>query len=493
MNFSVEDDKPQARPGTLAFWAVTGPLRYVWAALIVHALAGWAFYQIGPRQHEIKRHERQLASTARMTAQVRSEQRVQDLAQIKQLLEQSRSGAKVTAAAPPPPEQVQFSATSLPQTPDQLLTQARELAESIDRIDKDNQAEELARVLKITQEEARTRLAGEQAAAPPTPPPPPAQDKDDTASAPDTASNSTPEDAVAGEIAQLEIKALDALKRRRDQLAREGGGVMVEAADTGTGARQQHPQGQGRAQGNGHGDGQAQATAQGTGELQRYIDAFMSRRIIQTASTRDGAADVKVADRGAAPIPPLPPGTMHKGAGRMLGSGGEYATRVHLNSWYVIGPFEGSMSGGVYAAPVYPPERSVMFDAVYRGKEQRMLRWRYVTGAAYPFVPPDFEEGAVYYGYTELLSDRTQDVEMWVGADDDAKVWVNDKLVWAKGDYNKVAFFTLAYRDASLGRDLNISEGKRTIRLNQGRNKFFFKLSNGRQHGFLSIVLTRKM
>jgi hypothetical protein len=40
-------------------------------------------------------------------------------------------------------------------------------------------------------------------------------------------------------------------------------------------------------------------------------------------------------------------------------------------------------------------------------------------------------------------------------------------------------------------RDYNLSEGKRTVHFRKGRNKLFFKLSNGPTRLFFSLVLTK--
>ena len=473
MNIAL-DDTPHGRWFGRASLTASWPMRYVGGALIVHALPGWAWYQIGPRQHELKRQAGQLAATVRMSSQVRTEQRVQDLAQIKRLLEQSRISAKASAATPDSavPEPVQFSATSIPKQPEELLKQARELAASIDGIDKDNQAEELARMLKISEQEARARLADEKAAAPP-----PASTAQPVASAKTTTANRS-ESAIAAEIGQLEQLARAALKRRQDQLTRQASGVGVDGGAMIDGALASGGAGQGQ--------------QSGPQDAQQQIGAFMQRDSAVPSTAPVNNLDSNGFDRGFASIPAIDAGPVHPGEGRVIGPGGEYAKRVYLNSWYLIGPFQGSRGSALFGNPAYPPERSVLLDAVYRGKDERLLRWRYITGASYPFVPPDIEEGAVYYGYTELASDRAQQTEMWVGADDDARVWVNDKLVWAKGNRAKLSFISTVYGSSeSLIRTLNMNEGKQTVQLRKGRNKFLFKLSNGPSGGFISIVLTR--
>jgi len=172
------------------------------------------------------------------------------------------------------------------------------------------------------------------------------------------------------------------------------------------------------------------------------------------------------------------------------GPAGPYADRVYVNRWYLIGPFE-RKHGDAWLAPD-PPEQAIILDAAYRGKDGRLLKWEYVDSASYPLVPAQPAEEAVYYGYTELMVDKEQDLTIWVGANDDAQLWLNDRLVWRGRKVAKALF----YREVddtgkSHGRDYNFSEGKRVVHLRQGRNKLFFKLSNGLDSLFFSLVLTK--
>lgn len=179
---------------------------------------------------------------------------------------------------------------------------------------------------------------------------------------------------------------------------------------------------------------------------------------------------------------------MRAGAGRILGAGGSYANRVYLDSWYMIGPFAGvgqeSIDNG------YAPEHIVDLDAVYPGMHGRALRWRYEQFSQYPLVPVGYTEGAVYYGYTEVDMDRARDVLISVGADDDAKLWVNDELVWQSGNQLK-PWYRIHYRYLKGRIDtLNLNEVTRVVRLEKGRNRLLFKLYNGSGATFISVVLS---
>jgi hypothetical protein len=176
----------------------------------------------------------------------------------------------------------------------------------------------------------------------------------------------------------------------------------------------------------------------------------------------------------------------------MIGPGGTYANRVWVNRWYLIGPFDGRHGEGLFANYRHPPEQGVVLDAAYRGKGGRLVTWDYVDMARYPLIPPVPAEDAVYYGYTELMLDAEQDLTIWVGADDDAQLWLNDRLVWKGGNVDKDSFFGQIYETRnSYVRDYNLNEGRRVVHFRKGRNKLFFKLSNGPTRLFFSLVLTK--
>lgn len=90
------------------------------------------------------------------------------------------------------------------------------------------------------------------------------------------------------------------------------------------------------------------------------------------------------------------------------------------------------------------------------------------------------------------MVDRDEDLTAWIGADDDAQLWLNDRLVWAGGSIDKGWFFGRIYETSDDDvRNYNLSEGKRTVHFRKGRNKLFFKLSNGPTRLFFSLVLTK--
>lgn len=182
-------------------------------------------------------------------------------------------------------------------------------------------------------------------------------------------------------------------------------------------------------------------------------------------------------------IPPVNRQNPKKVAGRILKKGGQYADRVFVNSWYIIGPF--ALSGK------HPPEYAVDLDAIYYGKDNVAVGWQYVSNSQYPLIPPQVDKAGVFYGYTEIMLDREQDLWVWIGANDFASLELNDKLIWNSDVFNK-KFNSLAYEKNNPERDnWNLTEFKRLVHVKAGRNTFKFKLTNSDTTTFFSLVLTK--
>ena len=471
---------------------------FVLVSLAAHALLIVLLYYLGAYQVELAREREQASAGAELAKQSSIEKRVMDMEKIKDLLDQSRPGAPPSdgAGAEDEPD---FRATSLPKPPEQLLAEARELSASIAGIEKELKAAELARIEKIPVEQARERLelapAENVAAAdakPPsraTPPPPP-----------DAAPPGAGPGQLAAEIQQLETRARAALAQRQQELARQRNGVTVknvsrvaaQAQDDNAPASALTGAGTGDVPG---ADGRiGSSPGSHANAIEQRMAAFIHRdAVLPTGAVRNyQRGGEAIFNPGTGAIPPVDARTMTKGAGRVLGHGGEFADRVYVNSWYLIGPFEGKHGSGLFSNHRYPPEQGVILDAVYAGKGNRRVTWRYVNAASYPLVPPEPDEDAVYYGYTELTLDRERDLTLWIGADDDAQIWVNDVQVWAGGNINKLSFWPALYDVPNTHRrDYNMTEGKRTVRFRKGRNKIFFKMANGPTRLFFSLVLTK--
>ncbi|HYP34143.1 MAG TPA: hypothetical protein VES00_19910 [Burkholderiaceae bacterium] len=186
--------------------------------------------------------------------------------------------------------------------------------------------------------------------------------------------------------------------------------------------------------------------------------------------------------------PAVDPAAVRTGSGRMFGAGGTFATRVYIDSWYVIGPFEGRHESSIDT--VYPPEEDVDLDGAYRGQGGQVLTWKYASRGFYPFIPPGVADNAVYYATTELRVDEERDVWLTIAADDDSKMWLDGRLVWvgALGD-KPWLHYPYFFRDEDVA-SLSLSEGRRRVHLARGPHRLLFKLSNDTERAFFSVVVS---
>jgi hypothetical protein len=483
--------KVDARRSPLLF-LIAAVFKQVWrrpflsTSVVVHAALLAVLYYYGSYQPELREQAAEVASSLRATSVASTAKRLQDLQTIKELLE--KSADRVDSQAEPG-----AAPLATPQTPEEMVEQARELSEQIDAIDKDIQAEELARLTGVPQERAAPDMAAQK-------PESKANDDQVDSRPKDGAPAAMTPEMAADEVAALEAKARATLEKRQQHLEAKANGVEVERHEARSGSGEQGAgdgSGLPSAHAGGTGEGASPGSASGRGSgpdssVRAAIAEFIGdQRAEKTprAKTYDG---LNFFDRGSLQIPPVDATSLVRGQGRMLGAGGEFANRVYLNSWYLIGPFAGRHEGGLFDNPSYPPEKAVLLDAAYYGKDQRVLKWRYVTAQSYPLVPPDMVEDSVYYGYTEVAVDQDCDLTAWIGADDDVQVYLNDRLVWRGGNVNKQSYFDLIFNAYTpYLHDYNRTEGTRVLHFKKGRNKIFFKLSNGPNAAFLSMVLTR--
>jgi hypothetical protein len=439
---------------------------YLIASLAAHAALLALLYYFGTYEPAIAAQERQLDAGRLLDSHAAMRKRVADMEQIKELMRASETAG---AAGEGTPGTVRFDATTT-EAPDDLLARAEALSKEIDAMGERARADEYARLAGVDRDQAEAQLAA------PEPADAPAQDiaaaaqvQASTAQEPAPGQASArPGTGAEARIAALEQRARAVLAQRQRQLEGAQQGVQV-------------------------GGGLSSGTAQNglSARIAAFIKGTGGTSPFSSGSGRYWGNDGDLFDRGPSHIPAVDLAAMRKGAGRKLGAGGEFANRVYVNSWYLIGPFAGKHGRDMFATDRYPPEQAVVLDAAYRGKDGRFLTWRYLESPTYPLEPPDMAEDSVYYGYTELMMDSERDLVMWIGADDDVQVWINDRLEWKGGNVNKLAFFRQVYESGNdYKQPYNFNEGKVTVHFRKGRNKLFFKLSNGPNKAFLSMVLT---
>ena len=432
---------------------------YFVVAMLLHALVVGALYEIGSVTIDRAVEAR---NGARIEASLQQARRLQVQRSVQHLEDMQRRLAAATGAKP--------ADAADAGTP---LQRARALTERIEREEQTERANELARLLKIPPEQALAKVKAEDAAQRAKQPPPPA----DPASA----------------AAQLEQRARQALERQAQRMARAETGAPATLAhgggdpgSGGSGKGKGHGSGQsgGGAHGRGGAGGDGSGQGAGNGNAKSLVDPALAGGPLRAeAGFADPRNDTRPED-----LPRISAASVRTGRGRVLGRGGEFADRVYLDQWYVAGPFEARGPRSLQQA--YPPEWGVDLDAVYRGKDGDLLHWVLVDSANYPFIPPDRAEDAIYYAWTEVRVDHDTPVWLDIGADDDSRLWVNDTLVWVSGDQDKAWYHSPFYKLDDRVAAYDLVEGRRRVMLRAGRNTLLFKLYNGIDLMFLSVVIT---
>jgi hypothetical protein len=432
--------------------------RFFMGALLLHGAVLWGVSQWHVEnlaEARLLSSQKQMQTTAQVAEQRGMRRRVDSLKAMKSLaerIERAQAEATEPAASAEPTAAASAARAATPTDPLELLAQARDLRDSIQRAEQAARARKMAELLQITPEQALQKVKEQTAEA-----------QRQQASA-DAQRPATPEQMMQA-LDRTEQQARESLKRLQAQHASQHEGIAAQLSAEGQAAA-----GAGRATGAGGGEGAGAGDGGGDG---RQSSVAGPRNPLLEEQQRTPAVDVS---------------TLRLGAGHTLGRGGPYANRVYIDRWYVIGPFHASSAASLHQP--YPPEQWLDLDGVYLGKGRRVLRWQYVSSASYPLIPPDPAEQAIYFGHTEIVSDRARTVWLGLGADDDAKLWLNDKLIWTSGSQQK-AWYTQGGVQ-SLRKDIqdrNLIEARVKVNLQPGRNAVLFKLYNQPLDVFFSMVI----
>jgi len=132
------------------------------------------------------------------------------------------------------------------------------------------------------------------------------------------------------------------------------------------------------------------------------------------------------------------------------------------SKWFVIGPFDHKNGFN----KIFPPEKKAKLDKLYKGKSQS-ITWLCAND--------EFHDGyvdlqkilkqynwSVGYGLIYIKSPDSKNVQIRVGTNDAAKIWLNDELVWK---YNR-------------GRDASFDDDIIKVCLKTGLNKILIKVCN---------------
>lgn len=152
-------------------------------------------------------------------------------------------------------------------------------------------------------------------------------------------------------------------------------------------------------------------------------------------------------------------------SGRRVEVDGLPADFLALTSWYVIGPYPNPQRRNIDR--VFPPEQMLLqqnLDDVYDDGTGRALRWQFHQERGPKLTPPNEQEYAIYYAYTELWSDVARPVTFYIGSDDKAKVWLNGENIYTS-DNRLLGWMP--------------DRGVVGVTLRQGTNRILFRVENG--------------
>ena len=159
---------------------------------------------------------------------------------------------------------------------------------------------------------------------------------------------------------------------------------------------------------------------------------------------------------------------------------------VFIDSWYVIGPWDGKYDGSRYTHIAerkrQEPETRIDLDAEYDGKIDPLtkkpirLRWRYVQTDTACVRPPDKMDNAIYYAYTDVFFEEDTDVLAMIGTDDASVLWINGEQVWLDDELS------------TWGLHENIIR----VHFRKGWNTILFCVENGPDECQFSFVMVRE-
>ncbi|MBN2414180.1 hypothetical protein JXQ31_21070 [candidate division KSB1 bacterium] len=160
-------------------------------------------------------------------------------------------------------------------------------------------------------------------------------------------------------------------------------------------------------------------------------------------------------------------------SGQKITSYGRGATWFYIGNWYIIGPFPNRRRENINKP--FPPEAVIDLDAAYTGKDGKPVKWLYVSSPSCLIIPPQYDEYAIFYAYTEIYSDRPRDIWMALGSDDRSDMWINELPVWKSSNQLK---------------PWRIDEGFRKVFIQQGHNKIMVRIENGWRECCFSLILS---
>lgn len=161
--------------------------------------------------------------------------------------------------------------------------------------------------------------------------------------------------------------------------------------------------------------------------------------------------------------------------GRKIFSGQQRRGWMYIDSWHTLGPFDNRNRQARHKQ--FGPENQIDLDAVYSGKGEVPLRWEFVQNSQLMAVPENPTHESVYYAYSEVWCEEACTLNVAMGADDAALVWINDQLVFESSDRFKAWL---------------AAEGIVSVSFKKGNNTLLFRIENGPAHIAYSVAMEMK-
>jgi len=414
---------------------------YFWASVVAHILVLYGLSHAAIKTEVVKSVGNQVRLSMHKAYKINMQNSVKNIAHLEQsLLDTLDESTKAKLDLEPVEEILAASATA---TPSKLVELAQQIYENIRKIERELRAKDLERAVAMSHADALKTVMSLEIAVP--------QYK----------ANKMPGAEMVRSVEKFEENAKNSLRNRIDDIDARGTGEPLSKNKD-------------------NNDKAKYFGLSGTQQIVKEAKNISSLNVErQSNHSKNDFVDLWLDH-----IPPVNQKSPKKIAGRIIKNGANHADRIFINSWYVIGPFSIS---NVKA----PPEYAVDLDGVYYGKDNQTVRWQYLSNASYPLILPQVDKAGIFFGYTEIILDREQDLWIWVGADDFASLRLNDNVIWESNVFNK-KFNTLANNKNNIEREnWNLTEYKRLAHFKAGRNSFIFKLTNSDTNAFFSLVLTK--
>jgi hypothetical protein len=263
------------------------------------------------------------------------------------------------------------------------------------------------------------------------------------------------------------------------QLARMGREGVERAGQQGQGQGQGQSQGQGQGNGNGSSFGNNRNAYGGGGIAFRGDFDFEFGGTIYSPVGNSDSKRVASEPADYAIIAESVPG-------RRVSKDAARHGFVFIDSWYVIGPWEGKYDGSRFTHIAdrvkREPETRIDLDAEYDGKIDPVtqkpirLRWRYVQTDTTCIRTPDKMDNAIYYAYTDVHFEEDTDVLAMIGSDDASVLWINGEQVWFDDELST----------------WGLHENIIPIHFRKGWNTILFCVENGPDECQFSFVMVRE-